>query len=104
MLQIDKPDDYVISTGRTENIKTFVDITCKKLGYDTKWQGKGLEEQCINIRNGNPLVKIKEEFFRPEVDLLVGDSTKAKQKLNWQADISLEKLCEEMVDFDLENN
>ncbi len=103
MLQSNKPDDYVISTGRTETIKTFVNLSCQNLGFKTKWQGRGLDEQCINTENGNILVKIKEEFFRPnEVDLLIGDSSKAKLKLDWQITSTLEELCQEMVDFDFE--
>ncbi len=104
MLQNDQPNDYVISTGRTETIKSFVDLSCKNLDFETTWIGQGLNEQCINIRNGQPLVKIKEDFFRPnEVDLLIGDSSKAKERLNWEANTSLEELCQEMVDFDLKN-
>ena len=64
MLQNDQPNDYVISTGRTETIKSFVDLSCKNLDFETTWIGQGLNEQCINIRNGQPLVKIKEDFFQ----------------------------------------
>ena len=102
MLQSQKPDDYVISTGRTETIKTFINLSCKNLGFKTKWQGQGLDEQCINIESGDPIIKIDEEFFRPnEVDLLIGDSSKAQEKLGWKTTSSLEELCQEMVDFDL---
>jgi GDPmannose 4,6-dehydratase len=104
MLQVESPDDYVISTGRAETIKNFIDLSCKKLDFETIWQGEGMNQQCLNIKNGKPLVKIKEEFFRPnEVDLLIGNSSKAKDKLNWNAKISLEDLCKEMIDFDLKN-
>jgi GDPmannose 4,6-dehydratase len=102
MLQSQEPDDYVISTGRTETIKTFINLSCKNLGFKTKWQGQGLDEQCINIESGDPIIKINEKFFRPnEVDLLIGDSSKAQEKLGWKTTSSLEELCQEMVDFDL---
>ena len=102
MLQVETPDDYVIATGRTENIKTFVDLTCKKLGFDFSWVGEGKNEECINVKTGKPLVKINEAFFRPnEVDLLIGDSSKAEEKLNWKPKSTLEELCCGMVDFDL---
>lgn len=104
MLQVEKPDDYVISTGRTETIKTFVDLTCKKLGIQILWKGEGKDEHCINTEDGSTLVKIKEEFFRPnEVDLLIGDASKANKNLNWTPEISLEALCGEMVEFDLKD-
>ena len=104
MLQIEKPSDYVISTGRTESIKNFVDLSCKKLGFQINWIGEGLNTKCVNSENGEPIVEIKEEFFRPsEVDLLIGDSTKAKVDLKWTPKISLEELCGEMVDYDSKN-
>ena len=104
MLQAKKPDDFVISTGRTESIKKFVDLTCEKLEFKTKWTGEGLNTQCINLDNGKPILQIKKEFFRPsEVDLLIGDSSKARVILDWIPNTSLEELCEEMISFDLKN-
>ena len=104
MLQAKKPDDFVISTGRTESIKKFVDLTCEKLEFRTKWTGEGLNTQCINLDNGKPILQIKKEFFRPsEVDILIGDSSKAKVILDWVPKTSLEKLAEEMINFDLKN-
>ena len=104
MLQTKKPNDYVISTGRTESIKKFVDLTCEKLDFKTKWTGEGLNTQCINLDNGKPILQIKKEFFRPnEVDLLIGDSSKARNNLDWVPKTSLEELCEEMISFDLKN-
>ena len=104
MLQAQKPDDYVISTGRTESIKRFVDLTCEKLEFKTKWTGEGLNTQCINLDNGKSILQIKKEFFRPsEVDLLIGDSSKARKNLDWNPKTSLEELCEEMINFDLKN-
>ena len=105
MLQHNTATDYVISTGRTESIKSFVDISCSALGFQTIWKGEGINEECVNIKNDKTLVKIKKEFFRPnEVDLLIGDASKAKKELNWIAKTSLEKLCQEMVDFDINDN
>ena len=104
MLQVETPDNYVIATGRTENIKSFVNLSCKKLGFDVSWNGKGINEECIDVKTGKPLVKVSKDLFRPnEVDFLIGDALKAKDKLDWLPKVSLEELCGEMVDFDLEN-
>ena len=102
MLQQKKVDDYVISTGNTYLVKDFIDLTLTYLKFDYKWIGKGLEQRVINNNTGKTLVKINKKFFRPaEVDLLIGNSNKAKKKLKWKPKTSIKKLVKLMVDHDL---
>lgn len=82
MLQSDEPDDFVLATNETHTIKYFIEECCKYLGIEFRWEGEGLNERLINIKNGNPIIEISEKYFRPaEVDLLIGDYSKAKNKL-----------------------
>ena len=102
MLQQKEVDDYVISTGNTYLVKDFIDLTLTYLKFDYKWIGKGLEQRVINNDTGKTLVKINKKFFRPaEVDLLIGNSNKAKKKLKWKPKTSIKKLVKLMVDHDL---
>lgn len=102
MLQQDKPDDFVISTGTTRTIKEFVEAAFGYAGYNIVWQGEGVNEVGIDADTNNVLVKVNPEFFRPaEVDLLVGDPSKAETKLNWQREISFNELVKRMVENDL---
>jgi len=102
MLQQKEVDDYVISTGNTYLVKDFIDLTLTYLKFDYKWIGKGLEQRVINNDTGKILVKINKKFFRPaEVDLLIGNSNKAKKKLKWKPKTSIKKLVKLMVDHDL---
>jgi len=102
MLQQKEVDDYVISTGNTYLVKDFIDLTLTYLKFDYKWIGKGLEQRVINNNTGKTLVKINKKFFRPaEVDLLIGNSNKAKKKLKWKPKTSIKKLVKLMVDHDL---
>lgn len=102
MLQQDHADDYVLATGRTVAIRTFVDMAFKEVGIDLEWQGKGAEEQGVDRKTGAVLVAVDPRYFRPtEVDLLVGDATKAKEVLGWTPSHSLEQLCAEMVASDV---
>ena len=109
MLQQDKPEDYVISTGRQESIRNFVELTAKKLGWNKnpnqnaiEWIGKGINEVGIRRDTNKIVIKIDPRYFRPtEVDNLLGDSTYAKEKLGWAPKISLENLIEEMVENDI---
>lgn len=105
MMQHSKPDDYVIATGRSTSVRKFVEMSFKFIGIDIKWVGKKLNEKGINRSTGKVLVKIDERLFRPnEVNHLRGDSKKAKKILNWKHTIKLEKLIEEMIEFDLIKN
>ena len=101
ILQVKKPDDFVICTGKQYTIKNFLDITAKKLGIILKWRGKGLNEKAYNLDN-KPIVEIKKKYFRPsEVDKLVGDYTKAKKILNWKPKHNLSSLIDDMINHEI---
>jgi GDPmannose 4,6-dehydratase len=102
MLQQQKPDDYVIATGETHTVREFCELAFKNVGINLKWEGSGEDEKGINSANGKELINISRKFFRPtEVDLLLGDPTKAKTKLNWKQKVSFEQLVKMMVDSDV---
>ena len=102
MLQQDKPDDYVIASGETRSVREFVELACKAAGFDIVWKGKGLEEKGIDKKTGKTLIEISPEFFRPaEVDILLGDYSKAKGKLGWQPRTKFQDLVSIMVDADI---
>jgi len=99
MLQQQTPDDYLISTGETHSVREFVELAAKRFGYDLQWKGKGLKEKGVDKRTKRTIVRINPEFYRPaEVDLLVGDSSKARKVLGWKPEIDLEGLVNMMVD------
>ncbi len=103
MLQQDKPDDYVIATGKTYTVKQFVEMAFEEIGINIKWEGNGINEKGKDSRTGKILVEIDPKYFRPsEVDILCGDPTKAKQKLNWAPKTTLKELVKLMVKSDLE--
>jgi len=102
MLQQSQPDDYVLATGRTVTIRSFVDMAFAQVGIDIEWNGEGVEETGTDKKTGKTLVAVDPRYFRPtEVELLVGDATKAKEKLGWAPSHTLEQLCSEMVASDL---
>ena len=102
MLQQSESDDYVLATGRTVTIRSFVDMAFAEVGIDIEWKGAGVEEVGIDKKTGKTLVSVDPRYFRPtEVELLVGDATKAKEKLGWEPSHTLEQLCAEMVASDL---
>ncbi len=104
MLQQKKPDDFVIATGHTHTVKDFVNLSFKQVDIDIEWEGEGVKEVGVNKQSGKVLVKIDKRYFRPaEVEILQGDSSKAKKILNWEAKISFEDLVKEMVQYDLSN-
>ena len=105
MLQADKPDTYVLATGRTERVRDFVEMTCKAVDIDIRWEGEGEEEIGVDRKTGNTVVEINPRFYRPaEVDLLIGNPKKARQELGWEATTNLEELCSIMVEMDLRRN
>ena len=106
MLQMDRPDTYVLATGRTETVRDFVDMACKAADIDIDWQGEGgQDEVAVNRASGKVIVRVNPAFYRPaEVELLIGDPTKAKQELGWEAKTTLEQLCAMMVEADLRRN
>lgn len=102
MLQQDTPDDFVLATGETHEVRTFVALAFKQLGIDIEWQGSGVNEKGINRATGQVVVEVDPRYFRPtEVDLLLGDPTKARTKLGWVPKYTLAELIKEMVDTDL---
>ena len=104
MLQQKSPDDYVFATGKTFTVRYFVEKTFSELGVKIIWRGEGLDERGINEKTGETLVKINARYFRPtEVDLLIGDATKAKKKLGWVPKVTLDDLVKEMVNEEMKN-
>ena len=102
MLQQDKPEDYVLATGVTLEVREFVTKAFKEVGIDIIWKGSGVNEQGIDESTGKTLVKVDPEYFRPtEVDLLVGDSSKARKELGWKPNFSVDQLIKDMVQADL---
>lgn len=103
ILQNDKPEDFVLATGTTTSIRDFVTMTFKELGIDIEWQGSGVDEKGIDKATGKVVVDVNPAYFRPaEVELLLGDSTKARTKLGWKPTYDLQMLCHEMVESDLD--
>jgi GDPmannose 4,6-dehydratase len=111
MLQQEKPEDFCISTGIKTNIRDFIKLSASKMGFDIEFKGQGLDEvgyvsniitNDSKLVEGQEIIEIDKAYFRPlEVNELLGDSSKAKEKLNWSPKISLEQMCEEMVAEDL---
>ena len=103
MLQLKKPDDFVIATGKQYTVRHFINISAKHLGIEIKWIGKGVNEKGINKHTGKVIVRVSKKYFRPtEVETLLGDARKAKKILKWKPKISLVQMIREMVESDLE--
>lgn len=103
MLQQDEPDDFVLATGRKITVRKFIEMSFAEVGIAIEWKGTGDQEKGYNKANGAVLVEIDPKYYRPaEVDLLVGDASKAKAKLGWTPKRTVEQLCKEMVASDLE--
>jgi GDPmannose 4,6-dehydratase len=101
VLQAEKPDDYVLSTNEMHSVREFVEKSFAMRGFDIKWKGHGLNEVGYDLKTGRELVFVSEKYFRPaEVELLIGDSTKARVELNWIPKIRFDQLVKEMVDQD----
>ncbi len=102
MLQAGAPDDYVLATGVTTSIRDFVKMTFDELGIDLEWHGTGVQEYAIDKATGQKVVAVNPEFFRPaEVEILLGNATKAREKLGWTPKYDLRALVHEMVAEDL---
>ena len=102
MLQQEKPDDYVVATGETTAVRTFIELAFDVVGITVRWKGKGVDEVGYCKATGKELVKIDPKYFRPtEVELLIGDPTKAKEKLGWVPKTTMQELCQEMVASDI---
>ncbi len=102
MLQQDNPDDYVLATGETHTIKEFVENAFKVAGYGITWEGEGVNTKGIDKKSGKVLVEVSPEFYRPaEVDVLIGNPQKTKEKLGWQPKVKFEELVRIMVEADI---
>jgi GDPmannose 4,6-dehydratase len=105
MLQADKPDTYVLATNRTETVRDFVTMAGKAADYDLVWQGSAENEVAIDRKSNKTLVRVNPKFYRPaEVELLIGDASKAKRELGWEPKTTLEQLCQMMVEADIRRN
>jgi len=102
MLQQDKPDDYVLATGEAHTVREFVELAFQYVGITVVWMGTGVKEFGIDSKTNKVIVRIEERFFRPtEVEYLLGDATKAKEKLGWKPTIKFNQLIENMMNADL---
>lgn len=102
MLQQDEPDDYVLATGETHTVREFVEKASEIAGFDIEWEGEGVNTRGIDKKTGKVIIEVSPEFYRPaEVDILVGDYSKAKKKLGWEPKTKFEKLVEIMMEADL---
>ncbi|WJZ48046.1 GDP-mannose 4,6-dehydratase [Synechococcus phage DSL-LC03] len=98
MLQQDEPDDYVIATGEQHSVREFVEKAAPYFGFKIEWMGEGINEVGFDWNTEKPIIKVDPKYFRPaEVETLLGDATKAKQKLGWEPKISFDQLIEDMV-------
>jgi GDPmannose 4,6-dehydratase len=105
MLQVDQPDTYVLATNRTETVRDFVSMAGKAAGFDLAFHGSGEQETAVDRATGRTLVRVNPRFYRPaEVELLIGDASKAERELGWKAQTTLEQLCAMMVEADLRRN
>lgn len=103
MLQQNTPEDYVIATGETTSVRNFVELSFREIGIEIQWTGEGVEEKGYDRTTGNLLVEVSPEFFRPaEVDLLIGDPSKALKQLGWSSTTTLPELVQIMMKSDIE--
>lgn len=102
ILQQDEPDDYVLATGKTHTVRSFVEAAFKETGVTIRWDGEGVDEKGYDGETGRLLIEVDPQYFRPtEVDLLIGDPSKAREKLGWQHTCDLDDMVSEMVASDI---
>ena len=102
MLQQEVPDDYVVATGEMHTVREFIEKSFARIGRGIEWKGSGVDEIGIDTTTGKTVVRIDPRYFRPaEVEQLLGDPTKAKEKLGWVPEVKFEELVKIMVDGDL---
>ena len=102
MLQQDQPGDYVLATGETHTIRDFLELAFKEVDIELKWQGSGVNETAVDTKSGKTVVKVNPEFFRPaEVDILLGNPSKAESVLGWKREVDFQGLVKLMVEHDL---
>jgi GDPmannose 4,6-dehydratase len=105
MLQAPEPETFVLATGRTETVRDFATMAFRAAGMTIEWRGEGLHETAVDTASGRTVVRINRKYYRPaEVDLLIGDPAKAREKLGWRTQTTLEELCRMMVEADLRRN
>ncbi|SCX72732.1 GDP-mannose 4,6-dehydratase [Variovorax sp. EL159] len=105
MLQADEPDTFILATNRTETVRDFVQMAFKGAGIAVEFKGMAENEVAVDTATGQTVMRINPKFYRPaEVELLIGDPTKAKAKLGWEPKTTLEQLCQMMVEADLRRN
>ena len=105
MLQQDSPADYVIATAETHTVREFVELAFKEVGIYIQWEGQGVNEKGVDKKTGITLVEVDERYFRSaEVELLLGDPSKAEKELNWKRKVSFQELISGMVQYDLQND
>ena len=102
MLQQNTPDDYVLATNETRTVREFVEEAARYVGFTLKWEGNGLKEKGVDVNSGKVIVEIDPRYFRPaEVDLLIGDYSKAKQMLGWEPKVRFKELVKIMMEAEL---
>jgi len=102
ILQADKPDDFVLATGEVRSVREMVELAFAQVGRRIEWRGRGVDETGVDAKSGKTTVKVDPTYFRPtEVDLLVGDASKARQVLGWKPKRTFAQLVEEMIASDL---
>jgi len=102
MLQQEEPEDFVIATGEQYSVRDFINASCEELGIKIRWEGNGVDEKGIDENSGNVIVAVDPRYFRPtEVETLLGDPSKAKEKLGWETRTTFKELVSEMVISDL---
>jgi len=102
ILQADAPDDYVLATGEMHSVRELVELAFAEVGRSIEWRGKGVDETGVDRKNGKTVVRIDPVYFRPtEVDLLIGDASKAREKLGWKPKTTFTQLVKEMMAGDL---
>jgi GDPmannose 4,6-dehydratase len=102
IVQQDEPDDYVLATGEKHSVRAFVEKAFACVGRSIEWRGSGIDEKGVEVRSGQVLIEVDARYFRPtEVDLLVGDPSKARKRLGWRHKTSFDAMVKEMVAADL---
>ena len=103
MMQQDEPDDYVLATGETTSVREFCNMAFMHAGIELEWKGEGVNEKGMNKATGKSVIEVDPQYFRPtEVELLLGDPTKAKEKLGWEFEYKIDDLVKDMVESDME--